>query len=384
MCGRSSETLLSTSSTVASVVAQSPTLRSVAAVLADLKSACRPNAPQAVLLKEALGQILAEDLVAPASVPPKPVALRSGFAVAAHDLVGVSAYAPLPVANAPPRVAPGDDLPPGCDAVLLPDGVITTGLRVEIAAAALPGENVRRAGEDLRPGQLLRRKGEALRAIDGAVAVTAGLRQAIVRPASLLVLANEDNDEVVQWLAAAPCSGARTRRQSLPAGSNADWQTALTSSKDDVILALGYSPSALFDACAGGVSGAGRILARGLALAGAETALVTLVGPQAVIFAPPRLDAIVALTLCVIEPFLDHMTGRHAAPVWRRAPLSRKLSSSIGLTEVALLREAEGQLEPLAGGFLPLAALARAEGYLVIPPESEGLQAGEVVEAHGF
>jgi molybdopterin molybdotransferase len=316
--------------------------------------------------------------VVPTAVPPEPVALRAGFAVSSQDLVGVSAYAPVLLSNAPSRVAAGDRLPPGCDAVLPPDAVITTGTMVEIVASAAPGENVRRAGEDVQPGQVLRRKGEVLRPVDGAVAAAAGLRRAIVQGVSLLVLSSDDNDEILQWVAAAPGGGTQTRSVAVPAGSKPDWEKALTSSNGDLILVIAPALPALPDARLA----AARMIAEGLALSGAETAVVALLGQRPTILAPPRLDALLALSLCVVRPIIDYLTERQARPVWRRAPLSRKLSSSIGLTEVALVRETKGALEPVAVGSIPLGAVTTAEGYLVIPPESEGLQEGEVVEAY--
>jgi molybdopterin biosynthesis enzyme len=103
-----------------------------------------------------------------------------------------------------------------------------------------------------------------------------------------------------------------------------------------------------------------------------------------VIVLPPRLDTVLAVTLCLVEPFADRLSGREARAVWRRGPLTRKLSSSIGLTELALVRETMGGLEPLGAGSLTLGALANADGFLVIAPESEGFQAGDVVEARGL
>jgi molybdopterin biosynthesis enzyme len=362
------------------VLTDTPKLRPITAVLAELRDECRPAAPKVVSITEAVGQVLVEDLVAPAAVPREAMALRAGFAVASQDLVGVSAYAPLILANAPPLVEAGDHLPLGCDAVLPQDGLLATGAIVEIVASVMPGENVCRAGEDARAGQVLRRAGQVLRPIDAAAAAAAGIRDAVTRSAALLVLSDKDNIEAAHWLATAPVAGARARVRALPTVAGSDWHEALTSANDDMILVLAHSPSALLE----DLTGAARIVASGLALRGAETALVALAGPKPLVVAPPRLDAIVALTLCLLGPFVDFLTERLARPVWRRAPLSRKLASNIGLTEVALVRETESGLEPLAIGSLPLAALGAAEGYLVIPPESEGFQGGERVEAYGF
>jgi molybdopterin biosynthesis enzyme len=54
----------------------------------------------------------------------------------------------------------------------------------------------------------------------------------------------------------------------------------------------------------------------------------------------------------------------------------------VGLTELVLLRETKGGLEPVSAGSITLSALARAEGFLVLPPDSEGLPDGAEVEAY--
>jgi molybdopterin biosynthesis enzyme len=61
------------------------------------------------------------------------------------------------------------------------------------------------------------------------------------------------------------------------------------------------------------------------------------------------------------------------------AELVRKVTSTVGMAEVVPLRCRDGSAEPLAGGYLSLSALARADGWLLVPPESEGYPAGTQV-----
>jgi molybdopterin biosynthesis enzyme len=59
--------------------------------------------------------------------------------------------------------------------------------------------------------------------------------------------------------------------------------------------------------------------------------------------------------------------------------LARKIASAIGMIEiVAVKQEGEGVV-PLASGYLPLRTLLAADGYVIIPAESEGLPAGAQV-----
>ena len=63
-------------------------------------------------------------------------------------------------------------------------------------------------------------------------------------------------------------------------------------------------------------------------------------------------------------------------------PLARKIASSVGIAEIALLaREGDAWL-PLAIGDLPLQAIARADAWLAVPGGSEGFAAGTAVDAY--
>jgi molybdopterin molybdotransferase len=146
----------------------------------------------------------------------------------------------------------------------------------------------------------------------------------------------------------------------------------------DLIVVAAHLPSA-----ADRLAGSGRLIASGLALRGAESVAVGIVNGRPVLVAPPHVDTLVVLLHGVIQPYIDSLSGRGARRPWRRAPLLRKLSSPVGMMELALVREAENGLEPL-GGSLGFAALAGAGGFVVVPPESEGVQAGETVDAHGL
>jgi molybdopterin biosynthesis enzyme len=122
-------------------------------------------------------------------------------------------------------------------------------------------------------------------------------------------------------------------------------------------------------------------VASGLALRFAETTMVGVCEGRPVVWAPPRLDTLLSLRYGLFGPWFDAWNGVQKRPVWRRAPLRRKLASAVGLAEVALLCETTGGLEPLGLGSLTLPGIAQAEGFLIVPPDSEGFQAGETVEA---
>jgi molybdopterin biosynthesis enzyme len=67
-------------------------------------------------------------------------------------------------------------------------------------------------------------------------------------------------------------------------------------------------------------------------------------------------------------------------------PLARKVVSDPGLSDLVLLRRAKaadgsGVWEPLATGDIPFAAIAHADAWLLVEPESEGYAAGRMIFA---
>ncbi len=348
-------------------------MRPLAAVVAELMAACEPVAAERMPIKNAVGGVLAEPLIVPNPVPREGRALRPGFAVASRDLVGVSAYAPRPVPQLS-WVDAGDPLPEGCDAVLPPDGVVRTGPLLEIVAAVSPGENARRAGEDGSAGQILVDAGRVLRPLAAAAALAAGIREARVRRcACQIVTRGEPLDEA---LALADIAGLLPLAETT-APSDAEWSRALTHANAPVVVAV--TDSGLGPAAEGL-----HTVALGLALRPGETIQVFRRDAQAIVVVPRRLEALFAVGHCLLAPLAGHLTGMAPEQAPARGRLTRKLTSTIGLTDIGLVRRVGDRFEPLALGALSLPALAQATGWFAIPPESEGLQEGEILEAYAL
>ena len=129
----------------------------------------RPRSPVAVAATEAHGLVLADDVVAPLSLPVFANSAMDGYAVRAEDLAGAGPDRPvkLPVAEDIPagrtdtltlepgtahRIMTGAPLPAGATAVV-PVELTDAGVDVvAITAEPKPGQHVREAGEDVAAG----------------------------------------------------------------------------------------------------------------------------------------------------------------------------------------------------------------------------------------
>jgi molybdopterin biosynthesis enzyme len=351
-------------------------LTPVAEALSRLLEGARPVAARSVPLRAAEGKILAEPLSASGPVPPRSIALRDGWAVAAEEVAGASSYSPVFLPNAPIWVVERQTLPPGADCVLPPDSVSETGGIAEVAASAHPGEGARRAGEDANRGAVLRRAGEAMRALDVAAASAAGLDRCLVREPRVRVLSvGARPDAVSDFLGReAVLAAAQMVHQAVSERTRA---TALgTTPRPDLILITGDMTLASEI-----LRQNGAVLAASLALRPGEFAACGRVGDAPVVIVPPRVEAALALSLLMIGPCLERLSGAKPQAAGLEDRLTRKISSALGVTEVVLLRETLDGFEPLAVGDLSLSAMGAADHWLAIPPESEGHAAGELVEA---
>jgi molybdopterin biosynthesis enzyme len=90
---------------------------------------------------------------------------------------------------------------------------------------------------------------------------------------------------------------------------------------------------------------------------------------------PGRLDAALAAWHVLGQAVVSRLAGSTEPLSLRTAQLARKVSSIAGLAELVPVRCDGGFAHPLASGYLPLSALAQANGWLLIAPGSEGYQA---------
>ncbi|MGZ5363726.1 MAG: molybdopterin molybdotransferase MoeA [Mycobacterium sp.] len=165
-------------------------------VVADL---IRRRPPIAVPLDDTLGLVLAEDVVAPLSLPGFDNSAMDGYAVVAEDISDATVEQPvhLPVTEDIPagrtdpltlkpgtahRIMTGAPLPTGATAVIPVESTNAATDTVEIRASAKPGQHIRRAGEDVTAGTTVLRAGQVITPAALGLAAALGLGELTVIP----------------------------------------------------------------------------------------------------------------------------------------------------------------------------------------------------------
>ena len=186
---------------------------SVEEALERILATVRVLEPERVPILEALGRVLAEEVVADRNIPPLPNSAMDGYAVRAADVAGVPARLRV-IAEAPAgrlcaaevgpgtavRIMTGAPIPAGADTVVpfehtrvVQDESCAT---IEVLRETRPGANVREAGEDVRTGQVVLTPGRVLRPQEiGMLAALGRTEVAVIRRPRVAILAT--GDEVV-------------------------------------------------------------------------------------------------------------------------------------------------------------------------------------------
>ena len=361
-------------------------LTPLADVLASFDIGVGPVAPRGETVAAALGKTLAADVVAPSNHPETALALRDGFALRAEATTDATAYAPAPLSPAPLSPAPqrietGQPLPADADAVAAFDSIAMQGARAQALAAVAPGEGILPPGGDVAAGVVLKTTGARLRRIDAAVLLALGIERVTIREPRVRVVPLHAT-RIVR-AAASLVANAIDAEGGLAILGKAfgpdPLESVLRAENADAVIAIGGTGSGRNDESVRTLARAGKVAYHGIGIAPGETTAFGYVGARPVLLLPGRLDAALAGWLTVGRRMLARLAFRLSEEQPFNAELSRKVASPLGLAEVVPVRRRGFKIEPLASHYLPLQTLARADGWILVPAESEGYQAGTSV-----
>lgn len=152
---------------------------------------------ESVKLSEARGRVLAIDVVAERALPGFDNSAMDGYAARSSELpatlqvVGVVAAGAQPPEQVPAgaavRIFTGAPMPSDLDTVVIQEDATRDGDQVTLPAAPV-GDNVRKLGEDIAPGDLVIPRGTRLTAWQLGVLAALGLEQVIVARAPRVAL----------------------------------------------------------------------------------------------------------------------------------------------------------------------------------------------------
>jgi molybdopterin molybdotransferase len=409
--------------------------QTVEAALARLDGQLRPLEAETIALPRAAGRIMAGPVVGELDVPGFDRSMMDGYALVAASLDGASPdrrvsltvigdsfpdrpfHGPVAIGQAV-RIMTGAPLPVGCDAVLPAENVDdpsesassgptlaatapspSAAGRTVYALAQLPsGKHVGRRGEDVAHGSRLFEAGRRLRPQDLGVLSSVGIRdvQVVRQPRVRLVVTG---NELVP-------SGSRPHGYRL-VDANGPMLTALAErdggivdfpglvpdtdeailgalrADADVVLVSGGTSVGMEDLVPMLLATHGELAVHGIAMRpGGPTGFGRF--DHRLVFLLPGFPV---SCLCAYDFFAGRairaLGGRSKAWPYRsiRATLTRPLMSPRARLDYARVRVIEGRVEPIAiTGASVLTSTTRADGFVIIPTDSEGFDGGSEVE----
>ena len=148
-------------------------------------------------LRDALGRVLAEDVISPVNVPAHINSAMDGWAVrvaylksdgetllleAGSSFAGVAYGKPVNAGECV-RIMTGGVVPEGSDTVIMQERAKADGKKISIAPGAKKGQNVRYPGEDLKMGAVALPKGRVVRPAELGLIASLGIGElAVHRP----------------------------------------------------------------------------------------------------------------------------------------------------------------------------------------------------------
>ena len=387
----------------------------------------KPLPAETVALGDALGRILAADVVAPIDVPPFDRAGVDGFAVRAADTAGASDRAPrrlllnaevvacghapaLPVAPATATtIATGGAIPRGADAVVMVEQTelaeTVQGPAIDVRRPVAPGQFIGYAGSDIARGETLLRRGQRVGSREIGMLAACGLANvAVVRRPKVAVLSTGDElmalGEPLRPAAVYDSNGAivaaavtEAGGEPVPFGAFADDVAELEQAVrraletcDMAVLSGGTSKGA------GDLShrvvtrlGPPGVLVHGVALKPGKPLCLAVAQRKPIAILPGFPTSAIFTFHAFVAPVIRALAGRPpeaAETVTATVPV--RIVSEMGRQEFVLVSLVAGERGPIAfptpKGSGSVTAFSQADGFLAIDALAASLDAGSAAE----
>ena len=361
---------------------------------------------ETVPLEAASGRVTAEPVWAKTSSPHYDASAMDGVAVRSRDTVGATETSPvrLKIGVQAAWVDTGDPIPDRFDSVIMVEVVHEIDAStIEVDAPVPPYQHVRPLGEDIVATELVLTENHRLRPQDLAACAAAGLVEVSVRrPPAVAVIPTGselvapgtdpqpgdiiDSNTVMLAAMIAAWGGKADRRDPVPDDFDL-LKTVVVDCLDtnDVVVINAGSSAGSEDFTARVVEELGTLLVHGVALRPGHPVVLGLIEGKPVLGIPGYSVSAAVTSDLFLKPLIERKLG---VPGQRReiteATITRKVLSPIGEDEflrVRLGRVANRMVAtPIQRGAGVIMSLVRADGLVLVPRFSEGVDAGETVE----
>lgn len=372
---------------------------------------------------ESLGRVLAEDIVSDFDEPLVDKSAFEGYAIRGADTLSASQYSPVKlkvigevrIGESPimkgtqgkaVKIATGAALPDGFDTVVPVEYVKVLDDEIELSKSFPIGDNIIKRGEDFKKGQIMMRKGKIIDPFDISmlaqlrklkVKVLGKLRIAIIPTGNELIEPSELGDvyktvNTNSYALSAFCKEPwmEPHRLKIVKDDLENLTKAIKSSIENhhVLIITGGTSVGELDLVPEAVQRAGKVdlMIRGIGIQPGRPTGVALVNGKPVFMLSGFPVACITGFIAIVRPLLYKMVNALEPPrPVVKAILESKVSSGLGVAKYVRVkvRRIGKKLfaEPIrVMGSSALSSLTEANGFLMVPPESEGFDGNSEVE----
>lgn len=383
----------------------------------------QPLGSERILVREALGRVLATDVLARVDVPSFDRSNFDGYAVQAADTFGTSELTPRSVellsqsleAGTPATVqvqsgqavaiATGGMVPRGADAVLMVEHSEERDGRLLIRRAVTPGSGIAFAGTDIAVGEIVLRNGTVLTSRETGVLAALGEQFVDVWRQPRVTIISTGNEIIAPGEAMRPAAVYDSNAQVLAdavreqgglpqfGGIIRDQADALRGAlqqalrDSDVVLLSGGTSKGRGDLCYRVVAELQDpgIIVHGVALKPGKPICMAVSAGKPVVILPGFPTSAIFTFHEFVAPVIRVLAGRPPElPAEVNATLAIRVNSEVGRTEyllVGLVRTDTGlSAFPMGKGSGSVTAFSRADGFVTIPRQTEIVEAGDQVQ----
>jgi len=388
----------------------------------------KPVGKEQVSLSDAYNRVLAADVASPLDIPPFSRSTVDGYAVKAQDtfgadednavslkLVGRINIGEKPrirvVNGAAIEIVTGTPIPEGADAVVMVEHTSRNDNTILVRQSAAVGENVMKAGSDIRKGDIVLKEDAVLSPFEiGALAaVGSATVQVYKRPRVAIFSTGAEVVEPGQRLAegkifdinahALSASVAELGGEPLNMGIVQDefdqMKTALKKalSMADVVITSGGVSVGPTDIIPKVLDTLGKpgVIVYGIAIRPGKPTAIAITDGKPVFSLPGHPASALLIFYLFVRPILLGMAGKKARLSMKvKAVLSERLFSARGrrtYVTVTLRRERSGRIvaSPVSTGLSgAITTLAKADGFVVINENQQFIDKGETVPVELF
>ncbi len=383
-----------------------------------------PLGIETIPLSEAMGRVLAGDVISAVDVPSFDRSNYDGFAVRAEDTHGADEETPRTLALSsesittavvpkeevrPGRaaaIATGGMLPRGADSVVMVEDTDVVENRLVVRRAVTAGFGVACAGTDVSTGEIILRRGERLTSRETGVLAAVGEQTADVwrRPVVGVVSTGNEIIEPGQPMRPGLVFDSNARIISDAVAEAGGIPRTLGIIQDD-LLRLRVTITEALDSCdlvvlSGGTSkGEGDIsyrvvrehcdpgvVAHGVALKPGKPICLAAHHGKPVVVLPGFPTSAIFTFHEFVAPVIRRLAGSgRQATMTTKARLAVKVNSIVGRTEYLLVglvpqpKESQPRAYPMGKGSGSVTTFSRADGFATIPRQDEIVEAGTEV-----